>query len=170
MNALPKDYEWIMRGDFRMIEKPEDKFYDCRRVINYLEKFATKELLNILQVSNNFIYQGRPRCSWDNGQRGEGRRFVRLDMFYTPTHSRLNIHLTSYYMNEYSVSVDHSSVHLELHIGGSEMRITTFKWNVSCLKGEIADKLEEMYEQLPGDASFFHKMRNVSRYYRQIFK
>lgn len=50
------------------------------------------------------------------------------------------------------------------------MRITTFKWNVSCLKGEIADKLEEMYKQLPGDASFFHKMRNVSRYYRQIFK
>ena len=69
-----------------------------------------------------------------------------LERFYTPTYKRLNIHLASYYIHGYSVGSDHSVVQLEVHIGRSEMRKTTFKWNVSYLKDEIVDKLEEKWK------------------------
>ena len=65
---------------------------------------------------------------------------------------------------------DHSPVHLELHIGGNEVRKTTFKWNVSHLKDEILDKLEEKWVGLPRDVHFFHKIIIVSRCYRQMRK
>ena len=112
----------------------------------------------------------KARYSWDNGQKGERRRLARLDRYYLPTHSRLNIHLAAYYIHEYSVGSDPSPVHLELHIRESEMRKTTFKWNVSYLKDDIVDKLEKKWEGLPRDAHFFHKIRIVSRHYRQMCK
>ena len=65
---------------------------------------------------------------------------------------------------------DHAPVHLELYIRGSEMRRTTFKWNVSYHKDEIVYKLGEKWEGLPRDAQFFYKMRIISRHYRQMCK
>ena len=50
------------------------------------------------------------------------------------------------------------------------MRKTTFKWNVDYLKDEILDKLEERWVGLPRDVFFFHKIRIVSRCYRQMYK
>ena len=45
INALPKDYKWILGGDFDMTERPEDKSNDCGRAISILEKFTWNELL-----------------------------------------------------------------------------------------------------------------------------
>ena len=38
MDALPKDCEWIIGGDFNMTERPGDKSYDCGRAIRDLER------------------------------------------------------------------------------------------------------------------------------------
>ena len=140
MDALPKECEWIIGGDFNMTERPGDKSHDCGRAISDLERGTWHTLLNTLQVNDQFICQGGPRYSWDNEQSGERRKLARLDRFYTPTHSRLNIHLASYYIHRYCVGSDHSPIHLELHIRGNEVRKTTFKWNVSYLKDETMDK------------------------------
>jgi hypothetical protein len=53
-----------------MTERPEDKSHDCGRAISELERFTWRELLNSLQVEDKYLYQGGPRFSWDNGQKG----------------------------------------------------------------------------------------------------
>ena len=63
----------------------------------------------------------------NNRQRGERRMLAKLDRFYTPIHSRLNIQLSSYYIYGYSVGLDHSPVPLEVHNGRSEMRKNNFQ-------------------------------------------
>ena len=61
-------------------------------------------------------------------------------------------------------------MHLELHIGSGERRKNAFRWNVSYLKERILDKMEEKWKNMPGDAIFFHKLRNIGRFYRQASK
>ena len=45
-----------------------------------------------------------------------------------------------------------------------------FKWNTVHLKRELRVKLEERWVNLPEDANFFHKLKNISRFYRQANK
>ena len=54
--------------------------------------------MNALQINDNFIYQGRPRYSYDNGQKEMTRRLARLDRFYTPTQNKLNNHQSAYFI------------------------------------------------------------------------
>ena len=100
-------------------------------------------MLNFLQIEDKCLYQGGPRFSWDNGQKGIRRRLPRLDRIYTPIQSKLNMHLANYSIHGYSVGSDHSPVHLELHIGSGEERKTALKWNVSHLKGELLVQMED---------------------------
>ena len=65
---------------------------------------------------------------------------------------------------------DHFFVHLKLHIGSGEGRKAVFKWNVSYLQGDIRDKMKAKWKALPEDATFFFKLRNVVRFYRQVSK
>ena len=90
-----------------------------------------------------FVHQGRPRFSWDNGQNGQARKLARLDRFYTPKQSRLNIHHGEYLIYGYSVGSDHSPVQIELRIGSGKVKKSTFKWNVFYLKGELIGKFRE---------------------------
>ena len=170
VDALPKDCEWILGGDFNMTERPKDKSNDCGRVISNLENFTWNELLNAFQVNDMFTYQGGPRYSWDNGQKGQARRLARLDRFYTLKLSRLSIHHGDYFIHGYSVGSDHSPIQIELRIGSGEVRKSAFKWNIFYLQGEITGKLRERWKALPKNASFFYKLRNISRLYRQISK
>ena len=170
VDELPKDCEWILGGDFNMTERPGDKSHDCGREISSLELFTWKELLHFLQVSDNFIHQGGPNFSWDNGQKGINRRLARLDRIYTPVQSKLNIFQANYFIHGYSVGSDHSPVHLVLHIGSGERRKAAFKWTVFYLQGDIMDKLEVRWEAIPKDATFFFKLRNVARFCRQACK
>ena len=57
VDALFKYCEWIIRGDFNMTERPEDKSHRCGRTISDLEKYTWKEFLNSLQVSDEFVHQ-----------------------------------------------------------------------------------------------------------------
>ena len=50
VDALPKDCEWILGGDFNMTERPGDKSHNCGRAISGLELFIWKELLHSLHV------------------------------------------------------------------------------------------------------------------------
>ena len=70
---------------------------------------------------------------WNNGQHGQARRLARLDRFYTPSPSRLEIYHTTYVTHDYSVGSDHLPVQLEINIGNGEVRKSTFKWNISHL-------------------------------------
>jgi hypothetical protein len=105
-----------------MTERPEDKSHDCGRAISDLERFTWGELLNFLQIKNNYLHQGGPRFSWDNGQKGTRRWLARLYRIYTPTQSKINMHVGTYFIHGYTVGSNHAPVHLDLHIGSGEGR------------------------------------------------
>ena len=153
-----------------MTESPDDKLHGCGRIISDLERYTWKEFLNSLQVSDIFFQQGRPRFSWDNGQKGVRRRLTRLDRFYTPSQSQLNTRIATYFIHGYSISLDHTLMHLELYIRSGEERKTTFKWNMAHLKRELRGRLEERWNGMPEDTNFVHKLRNISRFFRQACK
>ena len=158
------------RGDFNMTERPQDKSNDYGRAISDLERFTWNELLNALQVNDKFIYQGESKYSWTNGQKGQAKRLARLDRFYTPSNSNMDIKQMAYYIHGYSMGLDHSPVQMEICIGSGEVRRAAFKWNVSYMEGEFATQLKEKWASLPIDASFFQKLRQITRLYRQFSK
>ena len=63
MDALRKDYEWVIGGDSNMTERRQDKSNDCGRAISEVEKLTWNGLLNAFQLNDPFIYQGGPRFS-----------------------------------------------------------------------------------------------------------
>jgi endonuclease/exonuclease/phosphatase family metal-dependent hydrolase len=115
------------KGDFNMTKRPEDKSHDCGRAISDLERFTWGGLLNSLQVNDKYLHQGGLRFFWDNGQKGTRRRLARLDRIYTPTQSKLNMHIGTYFIHGYSVGSDHAPVHLELHIDSGIGKKGVFK-------------------------------------------
>ena len=125
--SLPKDCEWIIGGDFNMTERAEDKSHDCGRAISGLEKITWNELLNTFQVKDPFVYQGGPRFSWCNGQKGKARRLARLNRFYVPSSGRVGMKISSYFIHGYSVGSDHSPVQLEVTFGQEAERKSTYK-------------------------------------------
>ena len=123
-------------------------------------------MLNTFQVEDTFIHQGGPRFSWNNEQVGHARRLARLDIFYTPKVSSLGINHKTYFIHGYPVGSNHALVQIELHIENKEIRKSTFKWNVAHLKCEMITKLRDMWENQHGDATFFSKLRHITRHYR----
>ena len=55
-------------------------------------------------------------------------------------------------------------------MGEDGARRSTFKWNISHLKGETTEALRDRWTSLPEGSFFFHKLRNVTRLYRQLSK
>lgn len=153
-----------------MTERNEDKLHDCGRAISDLERYTCKELLNSLQIIDKYVHQRGPIFSMDNILKEIGQRLARLDRLYTSVQSKLNIHQVKYFIHGYSVGSDYFSVHLELHISSGKGRKAAFKWNVSYLQGDIRDQMEAKWKALPEDATFFFKLRNVVRFYRQVSK
>ena len=168
VDSLPKDCEWIIGGDFNMTERAQDKSNDCGRAISDIERLTWSGLLNSFQLHDVFIHQGGPKYSWHNGQKGQARRLARLDRFYTPTHSILGVKHTNYFIHGYSVGSDHSPVQLEVYVGEEGERKSSFKWNISHLKGKTTAALRDRWVNIPGECSFFFKLRNVTRFYRQL--
>lgn len=62
---------------------------------------------------------------------------------------------------------DYAPVQVKLHIGQEKVRRSSYKWNIAHLGEEIGEKLSERYDRLPRDVSFFFKLRNIIRLYRQ---
>lgn len=58
-DALPKDCEWIIKGDFNITERPEDKSNDCGRAISELEQFTWNGFLNAFQIHDPFIHSSK---------------------------------------------------------------------------------------------------------------
>ena len=85
------------------------------------------KLLNALQVRDTFTFQRGPSFSWNNGQKGQAKRLARLDRFYTPANSKLEINQKAYFIHRYSVGSDHSLRQVDVSIGSSEVRKATFK-------------------------------------------
>ena len=167
---LPKDCEWIIRGDFNMTERAHDNFKDCGRAISNLERFTWEGLLNAFQIQDNCVHQGGPRYSWNNGQSIQACKLARLDTFYIPSQSRLKIHHTIYFIHGHSMGLDHSPVQLEICIGDGEIRKSTYKWNVAHLQEETCELLRECWSKLPQTTYFFSKIRHISRVFKQLSK
>lgn len=104
-----------------MTERPQDKSTDCGRAISDLKRYTWNELLNAFQVHDTFTHQGGPRFSWNNGQKGKAKRLARLDRFYIPEKSKLEITHKTYFIHGYPVGSDHAPVQMELHIGNLDM-------------------------------------------------
>lgn len=143
VESLPKDCEWIISGDFNMTERAQDKSNDCGRAISDIERLTWNGLLNAFQLHDTYIYQGGPKFLWNNGQKGRAHRLARLDRFYIPSQSRLGIKHTTYFIHGYAVGSDHSPIQMEIHMGEDGARRSTFKWNISHLKGETLEALRD---------------------------
>ena len=169
-DSLPKDCDWIICGNFNMTERAQDKSNDCGRAISDLERLTWNGLLNAFQLHDAYIHQGDPRFSWHNGQIGRARRLARLDRFYIPTHSRIGLKHSSYFIHGYSVGSNHSPIQMEICMGEEGARRSSFKWNISHLKGEMVGTLRERWSSLPEESPFFQKLRNVTRLYRHLSK
>lgn len=76
----------------------------------------------------------------------------------------------AYFIHGYPVGLDHLPVQIELGIGSGERRKSSLKWNVAYLKGEFSDKLKEKWDSLPIEASFLHKLKHITKLYRQFSK
>ena len=98
------------------------------------------------------------------------RRLARLDRFYTPKHSRLGIRCLAYFIHGYTVGSDHAPVQLELAIGEEGTRNSAYKWNLTYLDGEMSDALGLRWTSLPENTSFFHKLRDIKKFYMQHSK
>lgn len=146
-NNVPKD--WIIRGDFNMIEIQNDKSNDCGREISNQERFNWNELLMTFQIQDTFIHQGGPILSWTNGQVGRAQRLARLDRFYIPQNMGQDIRQTSYFIHGYSPP------QRVLGIGKEELRRSSFEWNVLHLKGEVTYKPKSIWDMIPDEAPFF---------------
>ena len=57
---------------------------------------------------------------------------------------------------------------LEVYVGEEGGRKSSFKWNISHLKGETTMALRDRWESITGENSFFQKLRNVTRFFRQL--
>ena len=57
---------------------------------------------------------------------------------------------------------------LEVYVSEEGERKSSFKWNISHLKGETTLALRDRWASIPGEYSFFYKVKNVTRYYRQL--
>lgn len=93
---------------------------------------------------------------------------ARLDRFYTPNSNRGNMRYTDYFIHGYSVGSDYSLVQIGMCIGQDNVRNSPFKWNVSHLRGEVANQLRHMWATLMPETSFFSKLRKVFRLYRLL--
>ena len=54
---------------------------------------------------------------------------------------------TSYFIHGYSVGSDHSPVQMEIYMGEEGTRKSTFKWNISHLKGETIAALKDRWSK-----------------------
>ena len=63
---------------------------------------------------------------------------------------------------------DHSPVQLEVYVRKEGGRKSSFKWNISHLIEETITTLRDRWSSILGENSFFHKLRNVTRHYRQL--
>ena len=158
----------LINGDFNIMERAQNKSNDCRSAINDVERLTWNGLLNAFQLHDAYIHQGGPRFSWHNGKKCHARRLARLDRFYTPTHSRLGVKHITYFIYDYSVGSDHFPVQIEVCMGEKGIRKSSFTWNITHLKGETITALRDRWSSLPCESSFFHKLRNVTRHYRQL--
>lgn len=61
----------------------------------------------------------------------------------------------SYFINGYSVGLDHSPVQVEICTGQENIKKSPLKWNITRLKGEVVDQLRHMWATLPSESFFF---------------
>ena len=69
---MPKDWNWIIEGDFNMIERPNDKSNNYGSAINDLERYNWNDLLMAIQIQDTFIHQRGPYVVMDQCASREG--------------------------------------------------------------------------------------------------
>ena len=78
-------------------------------------------------------------------------------------HLRLFIH-------GYTVGLNHAHVQLDICVGEEGERKSGYKWNLTYLQDAMSDVLGQRWTNLPEGTSFFHKLRNINRFYRYYSK
>ena len=75
-------------------------------------------------------------------QYGQACKLARPNNFYAP-HRRQYINHTLYFIRGNVVRSDHTLLQHQLCIGKEEIRKSLLKWNVSNIKGEVANELRK---------------------------
>jgi exonuclease III len=169
--TLPRNYRWILGGDFNMVENPSDKSSQCGRLIGTQERFLFDTLKENLNVAD-FFQGGRGlKFSWDNGRSQNQRILARLDRFYIFNnpglgHSR---DIVAYTIQSDSTLSDHHPVNLQLSLGNSPKKKGCWKMNVRFLD-ETKEDVEKLWKSMATSRySFFTKICKITRFYRGFY-
>jgi exonuclease III len=90
VGKIPRDYNWIVCGDFNMVEDKEDKFSMCGRLIQNKERLLWDALKLALEIHEPTRSNRNLKFSWDNRRSGGDRIMARLDHIYIPNYLASN--------------------------------------------------------------------------------
>jgi exonuclease III len=82
LRSLPRNCRWVLAGDWNFVEHRHDKSNNCGRLVNDGERIIFSQLLDALQVEDNFPSGNKIKFSWDNRRRDGTKVLARLDRIY----------------------------------------------------------------------------------------
>jgi len=118
LEKIPRNYSWIVCGEFNMVEDKEDKFSMCGRLIPNKEGLLWDALKLALEIHEPTRSNRNLKFSWDNQRSGRHKIMVRLDHIYIPNYLASNQAGNSpqYYVKGDGVRSNHHHVSCLLEI------------------------------------------------------
>lgn len=151
---------------FNMVEARQDKTNQCGRMIPLRERIAFDVLKNRLGVEEYPRSPASMKFSWDNFRDDGLRVLARLDWCYLfPTFVTASRKLVSYNIMGNSAWSDYMRVELE----AGPVRRTRWRMNTVWLD-EAEGDITQIWMSLPPQKSFFSKLRQITRFYKEICK
>jgi exonuclease III len=90
LEKIPRNYSWIVCGDFNMVEDKEDKSSMCEKLIPYKERLLWDALKLASEIHEPTGSNKSLKFSWDNQRSGGERIMARLDHIFIPNYLASN--------------------------------------------------------------------------------
>lgn len=159
---LPNTCRWILLGDFNMVERRVDKSSTCGKSMPNIERLLFNSLKDSLHVVEPPLTMPSLLFSWDNARQNSSRIMARLDRIYIFTDP---VKVVEYRIRGDSSRSDHSPVSMVLEFANPSTRPS--QWIMSSTYLEDAHPMiREIWAKAPPSASFFHKLKKITRFYR----
>lgn len=168
---LPTHCRWLLLGDFNMVEMRTDKNRPCASMISRRERELFDSMKRTLQVEDNPRIPGSLKFSWDNSRATGIRALARLDRMYVfPSQpASPGRQILRYEIRGDMTRSDHCPIFASIQL--AERPPQAHHWKMSTLWfQEAGPEIRRLWTEAPPNASFFMKMRTVTRAYRKFCK
>ena len=148
-----------------MVEERQDKTNQCGQLISMAERTLFNTLKTHLQVSHNPRSPSSHKFSWDNLQTNGSMILAHLDRVYLfRSSANFPRRIISYRICGDSAWSNHLSIeaYIELEVGHHRSH---WQMNTSLLD-EAKFHMKQVWNAQPQDASFFTKIKLVTKYYK----